>query len=94
MGTMQVNGGGAQVVQYRTRSGHTSSRLPYNGSENLEVDDNGDQLWVDFCFFTCGAPSQGPADVMPGDVATADALLWKGIGLTVSRNGKIIYQEP
>ena len=61
---------------------------------DLEVNDAGDQLWVDFCFITCGAPSRGPAQVMPGDIAQAAAGLWRGMMLTVSRNGKIIYNEP
>ena len=71
MGTIQVCGGGMQVVQYRTASGNTSKRLAYNECEDIEVNDSGDQLWVDFCVFTCGAPSDGPVDVQPGDT-TAD----------------------
>ena len=94
MGKIKVEGGGAQVVRYRTKSGRYSSRLLYNQSEDLEVDDSGDKLWVDMCFLTCGAPSQGPADVLPGDHAIADALLWRGMGLTVLRNGKVIYKQP
>jgi hypothetical protein len=93
MGTIRVNGGGMQVVQYRTASGHTSKRLAYNESQDLEVKDSGDQLWVDFCFFTCGAPSAGPCDVLPGDVAGTEALLWKGIRLWVARGGKTICDK-
>jgi hypothetical protein len=93
MGHITVNGGGAQVVQYRTASGHTSSRLAYNQSESLEVSDSGDQLWLDFCFFTCGAPTAGPCPVLPGDVATASALLWNGILLEVSRNGARVCKK-
>jgi len=84
MGKMRVNGGGAQVVQYRTGSGNRSSRLAYNQSEDLEVNDSGDKLYLDFCFFDCGAPTAGPADVLPGDSASATAGLWRGICLYVS----------
>jgi len=93
MGTIQVCGGGMQVVQYRTASGNTSSRLAYNQCEDLEVNDSGDQLWVDFCFLTCGAPSDGPVDVQPGDSAGACAKLWNGIGMTVTRGGNTIYNN-
>lgn len=93
MGIMRVNGGGPQVVQFRTASRHKSSRLSYNQSENLEVNDSGDQLWLDFCFFACGEPSAGPADVLPGDEAQAFAGLWKGIQLVVTRDGKVIYDN-
>lgn len=93
MGKIKVNGGGAQVVQYRTASGRTSSRLAYNQSEELEINDSGDKLWLDFCFLTCGSPSSGPADVLPGDLAQATAGLWKGICLTVIRGDKIVYDK-
>lgn len=93
MGTITVSGGGMQVVQFRTASGHTSSRLAYNQSESLEVNDSGDQLWVDSCFFTCGAPSAGPCDVLPGDGAGASDGLGM-IRLTVSRGGQVICSLP
>jgi hypothetical protein len=93
MGKMKVDGGGAQVVQYRTASGHTSSRLAYNQSEELEINDSGDQLWLDFCFLTCGSPSSGPADVLPGDYAMASAGLWKGVCLRVFRGDKEVYSK-
>lgn len=91
MGQITVHGGGMQVVQYRTASGRTSNRLNYNDSQTLEINDSGDKLYLDFCFFTCGAPTAGPADVLPGDVAAASAGLWHGICLSVSRNGVIVY---
>ena len=94
MGKMRVNGGGLQVVQYRTGSGNTSSRLMTNQSEDLEVNDSGDKLYLDFCFiWGCGAPTAGPADVLPGDTATASAGLWRGICMNVSRKGKTIYDK-
>jgi hypothetical protein len=93
MGTITVNGGGAQVVQYSTASGHTSSRLAYNQSEQLEVNDSGDQVTVHFCFFECGSPSAGPCDVMPGDEAGTFAHLWEGIELWVGRNNKMICNK-
>jgi hypothetical protein len=93
MGTIRVNGGGLQVVQYRTASGRTSRRLAYGESQDLEVNDSGDQLWVDFCFFTCGAPSAGPCDVLPGDRAGTRALLWNGIELFVSRGDDTICDK-
>ena len=93
MGTITVNGGGAQVVRYETASGRWSSRLPYNGSEQLEVNDSGDQVTVHFCFFTCGSPSAGPCDVMPGDSAWTSAHLFKGINLTVYRGDKKICDK-
>jgi hypothetical protein len=87
MGTITVNGGGMQVVRYSTASGNWSSRLNYNQSEQLEVNDSGDQVYVHFCFFTCGDPSAGPCDVVPGDEAMTEPKLWKGIELSVFRNG-------
>ena len=92
MGKMKVHGGGLQVVRYRAaRSGQTSGRLLFNQSADLEVNDSGDQLYVDLCGFECGWPTTGPANVLPGDVATATAGLFKGIILDVTRNGKRIY---
>ncbi|HZO76140.1 MAG TPA: hypothetical protein VFB60_28345 [Ktedonobacteraceae bacterium] len=93
MGQITVYGGGMQVVQYRTASGHTSSRLAYNQSEQLEINDSGDKLYLDFCFFTCGSPTAGPADVLPGDQASASAGLWHGICLTVTRNGQTVFNR-
>lgn len=93
MGQITVYGGGMQVVQYRTASGRTSSRLAYNQSEQLEINDSGDKLYLDFCFFTCGPPTAGPADVLPGDQASASAGLWHGICLTVSRNGQVVFNR-
>lgn len=93
MGKMKVSGGGAQVVQYRTKSGHVSHRLAFNESEELEVNDSGDQLWVDFCFIECGRPTEGPADVLPGDYAQTTAGLWKGICMEVFRGNKLIYAK-
>lgn len=93
MGTIKVNGGGAQVVQYATKSGRESRRLAYNESQSLEVDDHGDQLTLKFCFISCGAPTAGPADVLPGDEAFADARLWHGINLAVWRDGKKVYDK-
>ncbi|WP_146038029.1 hypothetical protein [Tabrizicola aquatica] len=93
MGTITVQGGGMQVVQYRTKSGRTSKRLAYNEEQQLEVDDSGDELYLDFCFLTCGSPSAGPANVLPGDLALADAGLWKGICLTVLRGNQKVYSE-
>lgn len=90
MGTITVSGGGVQVVQFRTASGHTSSRLAYNQSESLEVNDSGDQLWLDFCFFTCGPPTCGPCDVLPGDGAGASG---PPIQLTVTRGGQVICNK-
>jgi len=93
MGTMKINGGGAQIVQYRTASGHKSKRLAYNESTTIEVNNTGDKLYLDFCFLTCGSPSAGPADVLPGDEAQADARLWHGINLAVWRKGVKIYDK-
>jgi hypothetical protein len=96
MGTIQVCGGGTQVVQFRTASGHTSSRLGDKQCENLEMNDSGDQLWVDFCFSSsspCGEPSDGPADILPGDSAVACVKQWQGTGMTITRDGQTIYHS-
>lgn len=93
MGTITVNGGGAQVVRYSTKSGRWSNRIPYNGSEQLEIDDSGDQVSVHFCFFTCGWPDAGPCDVLPGDVVTTTAGLWNGIEVAVFRGNKKVCDK-
>jgi hypothetical protein len=91
MGQITVEGGGGQVVQYRTKSGRKSRRLAYNEKQQLDIDDTGDQLWVSFCFFDCGKPESGPADVLPGDWAGTDDGFTRGIGLMVMRGGCWVY---
>jgi hypothetical protein len=93
MGKINVKGGGLQVVQYRTASGRKSSRLDAFQSEDLEVNDTGDQLYVDFCFFDCGPPSSGPANVLPGDRAAADGRGYHGICLYVWHNDQLVYAK-
>jgi len=93
MGKMMVRGGGVQVVKYHTASGHESSRLNAWQSEELEVNDSGDQLFVDFCFFECGKPTTGPADVLPGDEAIVYTNGRRGICLKVGRGVKLIYSK-
>jgi hypothetical protein len=91
MGYITVNGGGPQVVQYRTASGRKSKRLAFADKEQLEINDSGDQLWLDFCVFDCGAPSAGPADVVPGDTAYAYVGGFRGICMDVYSPSKGRY---